>query len=979
MPRIAFIFLFCAFISVVHGQTCTNPGQNPATAFPVCGTNTFTQNSVPLCGNRTLVSPCGAAAGLTDKNPFWYKFTCYTSGTLGFIISPLAGNEDYDWQLYNVTTANNLDEVYTNSALFVTCSWSGTFGNTGASPAGTVNFACEGNTPVFTRMPTILAGNQYLLLVSHFSNGQSGYNLSFGGGTAGITDSLLPRVAKATAACDALNINIKLNKKLRCNSLAANGSDFSINSAGASFIAATGFGCSNGFDMDSIQLTLNNPLPPGNYKIKVQIGTDGNTLFDACSTWVPTDDSLNVTIAAAAPVPMDSLNVAACSPQYVDLIFSSPILCSTVAANGSDFVVTGPSPVSVTSATANCMGTGTQSIRVNFAAPIKMGGNYTISLQNGTDGNTLVNECAQSTAAGSRLTFVVRDSVATAFNYNVMYKPCGAYDSVQFTHAGLNGVNQWSWGFTGGTPGSSSLQNPAVAYAMPGTYNVSLKVSNGFCQDSIMLPITINTAPKDLVAPKLASAIAPCEGNQVLIKLNKKITCNSIAANGSDFSIRPALAPIVGAVGFGCTPGMETDSIILTLGSILPTGTYTILIKNGADGNTLTDQCCRSIPVNDSISNIAVVSHPLVTMDSISKVGCKPQELILVFKEPVRCSSISADGSDFSVTGPTPVSITQAAGNCVNGFTNSIRLTLGAIITRGGTYTVTLKTGTDANTLLNECNAAALPGGSLSVIAGDTVNARFTHTIASSCNAADTVSFFHNGLNGITNWKWDFDNGTSSTLQNPVRLYTTTGNRPVSLTVTNGICTDSTTQTIFIDTDTLNAAFETNPFVCPNETLIILNKSTGRIASYAWDFGDNITSTLPTPLPHSYPIPLSAERIYNVRLTITGSLGCSTDTTVKVRALNNCVIAVPTGFTPNGDGLNDFLYPTNAYKSTNLLFRVYNRFGQLIFEAKTPTQKWDGRYKGEPQTTGAYVWMLSYTETDTGKFISQKGTTVLIR
>ena len=53
-------------------KTCRNPGQNPSIAFPVCGTTTFTHNSVPLCGNRNLVSPCGPSAGLKDKNPLWY-------------------------------------------------------------------------------------------------------------------------------------------------------------------------------------------------------------------------------------------------------------------------------------------------------------------------------------------------------------------------------------------------------------------------------------------------------------------------------------------------------------------------------------------------------------------------------------------------------------------------------------------------------------------------------------------------------------------------------------------------------------------------------------------------------------------------------------------------------------------------------------------------------------------------------------------
>jgi len=87
---------------------------------------------------------------------------------------------------------------------------------------------------------------------------------------------------------------------------------------------------------------------------------------------------------------------------------------------------------------------------------------------------------------------------------------------------------------------------------------------------------------------------------------------------------------------------------------------------------------------------------------------------------------------------------------------------------------------------------------------------------------------------------------------------------------------------------------------------------------------------------------------------------------------------VPSAFTPNGDGLNDYLYPLNAYEATNLLFRVFDRSGQLVFETKDWTKKWDGTVKGIKQATDVYVWMLEYTDVK-GKKISQKGTTVLIR
>ncbi len=61
-------FLF--FVLFADAQICTTLGQNPSTAFPVCGTSTFSQSTVPYCGGKVIPGPCSATDGLTDTNPF---------------------------------------------------------------------------------------------------------------------------------------------------------------------------------------------------------------------------------------------------------------------------------------------------------------------------------------------------------------------------------------------------------------------------------------------------------------------------------------------------------------------------------------------------------------------------------------------------------------------------------------------------------------------------------------------------------------------------------------------------------------------------------------------------------------------------------------------------------------------------------------------------------------------------------------------
>ena len=101
---------------------------------------------------------------------------------------------------------------------------------------------------------------------------------------------------------------------MRCNSLAADGSDFSVASNPVSVIGAIGYGCRTQFDMDSIQLILSAPLSPGTYSIVSKTGTDGNTLLDDCGNQLAEGKSVSFTIEPPVPTLMDSLTTPDCAP-----------------------------------------------------------------------------------------------------------------------------------------------------------------------------------------------------------------------------------------------------------------------------------------------------------------------------------------------------------------------------------------------------------------------------------------------------------------------------------------------------------------------------------------------------------------------------------------------------------------------------------------------------------------------------------------
>jgi gliding motility-associated-like protein len=148
---------------------------------------------------------------------------------------------------------------------------------------------------------------------------------------------------------------------------------------------------------------------------------------------------------------------------------------------------------------------------------------------------------------------------------------------------------------------------------------------------------------------------------------------------------------------------------------------------------------------------------------------------------------------------------------------------------------------------------------------------------------------------------------------------------------------------------------------------------------WRWTYGSIGTSSLKDPPPFLFPT-LSREIKYPVKLAVTNlALGCSDSATKTITVLDFCTIDVPTAFTPNNDGLNDKFGPHNALKADNYEFKVYNRWGQLVFRSTNWQDRWNGTIKGIPQESGVFVWMLNYTHRDTKQTVFKKGTVTLIR
>jgi gliding motility-associated-like protein len=118
------------------------------------------------------------------------------------------------------------------------------------------------------------------------------------------------------------------------------------------------------------------------------------------------------------------------------------------------------------------------------------------------------------------------------------------------------------------------------------------------------------------------------------------------------------------------------------------------------------------------------------------------------------------------------------------------------------------------------------------------------------------------------------------------------------------------------------------------------------------------------------------DQLYTIK--ITTATGCVTVDTQMVKVVEHAEIYVPSAFTPNNDGLNEFLRPTLMGIKELRYFRIYNRWGQLLFETKNILPGWNGKLNGVPQPTGVVVWLAEGIGVD-NKIYVRKGTSTLIR
>lgn len=236
----------------------------------------------------------------------------------------------------------------------------------------------------------------------------------------------------------------------------------------------------------------------------------------------------------------------------------------------------------------------------------------------------------------------------------------------------------------------------------------------------------------------------------------------------------------------------------------------------------------------------------------------------------------------------------------------------------------------------------------------------------------DTVRFTAIAQNGGSNPSFDWQvNGITKT-NDPVFYYQPQNADRIQCVFTSALlCATNNPATSESYVITVHGAPQINlsseEYLCAG-TPVVLDAGAG-FASYLWQDG-SVGETF-TAIDKG---------IYWVQ--VTDGYGCIGSDSVEMKLCNN-YLKLPNAFTPNGDGLNDrYNGLIDPEEVTKYQLRVYNRWGELLYEGKDPYNGWDGTKKGELCPYGAYLWEVTYdTQNSQGKTVTEhkRGTVMLIR
>ena len=461
-------------------------------------------------------------------------------------------------------------------------------------------------------------------------------------------------------------------------------------------------------------------------------------------------------------------------------------------------------------------GDGTRSSAVKSPAHLyTQPGSYTVKLTATNQGGTSVKTTATPIA--------VNPPPVPVANFTIAPVRGQAPLTVRFGNRSVGKVDSWLWDF--GDNSTSTEANPRHVYAQAGSYTVKLSATNlgGTGTKTSVTPIVVTLPP----LPIVNFSIAPAGGDLPLTVHFANRTTGMVDSWAWNF-------------GDGNTSTEKSPSHVYT-----QAGNYTVTLSATNQGGTGTKSSATPV-------GVTLPAPPLANFSVTPAAGTAPLIVRFVNLSKGKVDSWSWDFGDGTTgTEKSPTHVYSQLGD----------------------HTVTLRAtnpgGTSAKTSVTPISVRAPPApvanfGIAAVKGYAPLSVRFVNTTSGK----------------VDSWAWDFGDGTSSTEKTPTHLFAAPGTYSVKLTATNlgGSSVKIAAAPIVASMPPLPVAnFNMSPASgYAALTVQFTNRSSGKVDSWLWDFGDDTTSTQASPT-HVY----SQVGSYTVRLTATNLSGTNTKRTVK--------------------------------------------------------------------------------------------------
>lgn len=565
---------------------------------------------------------------------------------------------------------------------------------------------------------------------------------------------------------------------------------------------------------------------------------------------------------------------------------------------------------------------------------------------------------------------------------NFSYVAGCAYDPVVFTDLSTTTygiINAWSWSFGDGS--STTEQNPAHTYADGGTKTVSLSTTTSLgCQLTIQQNIYVAPVP---VANFTASPL--CINTPVQFT---DITSGAPPAlwqwNFGDGGTSGSQSPIHTYTNAG------TYTVTLTVTTAENCvddwqNTFTIYPDFTANAGPDTEICAGDVVqlqanadfpwfiyqwsppdgilsgANTASPQISPTSNITYTLTISDPNGCSRTDNLNVTVNPQ--PSVSITGNNIVCLGDNATLTANIGANITNftwtggGLNNSTDAVLTVAPTDTTAYILTVLdsnncTNADTFTVIVQFPITANAGGSAEFCAGQSVQ----------LTASGGISYQWSPPLGLSNA------GIANPLASP--LNTT----QYTVTVSNNCFSDTASVLVIVNPlPVVNAGPDATINVGETITLSGSAQSSAGGLQYTWTPPDGLDDpALLTPVAS----PLATTVYY---LSATDANGCAATDSLRLDVTNIFEVLLPNAFSPNKDGVNDGFGIVRSRGLKELLeFRVYNRWGQLIFETNDFTARWDGNFKGVPQELGVYVFYIKALTFLDNEYV-QQGNITLIR